>query len=89
MERIEESSLVRIEQKLDQIITKLEQLDCKTTHVENSCNKMDDHIGFVESVYENCRHPLNWLLQKIGVLSGRYHPSLEPLSQTHEMMHLS
>ena len=68
-----DTSLERIERKIDLIIKRLDDLECKTAHVETSCDRMDSHIGFVESVYSNCRHPLNWLLQKIGGLSGRQH----------------
>ena len=50
-----EARLVRIEALLSSVHARLE-------HVSASCSNMDDHIGFVESVYELVRRPLSRLL---------------------------
>ena len=82
MERTEElTTLHRIEQKIDQIITRLDHLEGTSTHVATNCDRMNNHIEFVESVYSSCRHPLSWLLRKIGGLSGhQQQPQLPPPS---------
>ena len=45
-----EERLAKIENKLDLILEKLE------TNVEANCEKMADHITFVETIYEHVQH---------------------------------
>jgi len=41
---------------------------CKKMDVEiiNECKKMGSHIDFVEGVYENMKHPLNYICDAIN-----------------------
>ena len=54
-----ESKCNEIEKKLDIIIELL-------TKNSKSCNKMSEHIDFVENVYENVKHPLSFICNKIN-----------------------
>tara|TARA_B100001094_G_C18152011_1_gene784210 strand:- start:1005 stop:1259 length:255 start_codon:yes stop_codon:yes gene_type:complete len=56
-----------IEQRLQDIDTQIKELHTKMdvilsllkSDVSPNCNKMGNHIDFVEKVYENVKHPLN------------------------------
>ena len=51
--------LQRIEEKLDKLITIIE----KNTE---DCEKMSEHIDFVENVYSNLKSPLEYMRNKLG-----------------------
>ena len=54
----------RIEEKLDKI---LELLESKIT---KNCEKMSEHIDFIDNVYDNVKNPLGFICNKIGILMG-------------------
>ena len=66
-----EERLARIENKLDLILEKLE------TNVEANCEKMADHITFVETIYERVKNPLGFLCNKVNYYIGNEQYSLE------------
>ena len=39
------------------------------TNLNKICNKMDDHISFVDKVYMSARSPLEWMIDKIDYIS--------------------
>ena len=47
-----------IEAKVDAIEAKVDLLLSRVENVSSSCSNMDDHIGFVHSVYATLRSPL-------------------------------
>ena len=49
----------RMESKMDKILELLEK-DCK---------KMNDHIDFIENVYDNVKSPFYYLMDKVNILS--------------------
>lgn len=55
--------LNRVEDKVDKIIHILEG------SLKQNCEKMGEHINFVENVYENVKHPLNYLCNKVNQIS--------------------
>ena len=59
-----------IEQKLDIIISKLENIETKLNIVEQSCNGMDSHIGFINNVYNTVRSPVDFILERISYLQN-------------------
>ena len=52
-----------IEVKLDKILLLLE------TKIEKNCNKMGEHIEFIETVYSNVKKPLEYVCDKINSIS--------------------
>ena len=66
-----EERLARIEGKLDLILEKLE------TNIEANCEKMADHITFVETIYEHVKHPLGFICNKVNYYIGGEQYSLE------------
>jgi len=64
--------LDRIEEKLDIIITIL------TEDVKENCDKMGEHINFIETVYEDVKNPLGYICNKVKYLSsGESHKEIE------------
>lgn len=57
-----------LEYKLDRILEILE----KNTE---DCKKMSSHIDFIEKTYETVKNPLNYICDKVKVLSGNSYAS--------------
>ena len=64
-EKIEslEKKFLTIEKKLDLI------LEILNTDLKQNCEKMGDHIDFVEKVYDNVKNPLGFICNKINFLA--------------------
>ncbi len=60
-----EKKMECIDKKLDFIIEFFEK------DVKKNCDKMGEHIDFVENIYDNVKNPLGYLCSKINYLSGR------------------
>ena len=60
-----DDKLDKIDKKLDFIIEFFEK------DVKKNCDKMGEHIDFVENVYDNVKNPLGYLCNKISYLSGK------------------
>ena len=55
-----EAQQQRIEEKLDQILNILQ------TKVTQNCEKMSEHIDFIENVYDNVKNPLGYICNKLN-----------------------
>ena len=60
-----EYKLIDLEVKLNTILELLEN------DVAPNCNKMSSHIDFVDKVYDTVKSPLNFMCNKVNVLSGK------------------
>jgi len=58
------------QEKLDLILEKLDILEKRLEKIEISCGIMDTHIGFVDGVYTTMRTPLDFIINKVSLLSG-------------------
>ena len=56
----------RIEEKLDRIEEKLDNLIEIVGKNTGDCEKMSDHIDFIENVYSGLRSPLEFIRWKLG-----------------------
>ncbi|GAG46381.1 unnamed protein product, partial [marine sediment metagenome] len=54
----------RIEAKLDKILELLEE------KVTKNCEKMSEHIDFIDNVYDNVKNPLGFICNKVGSMIG-------------------
>lgn len=52
----------KIENRLDKIESLLEHINSHVSKLDSSCQNMDDHIDFVESVYERFKRPFSLFL---------------------------
>lgn len=62
--------LSNIENKLDKLLSILDE-----NMVEN-CNKMGEHIDFVENVYKTVKKPLEYVSNKINAISNSEYKQL-------------
>ena len=58
------SKIERMEEKLDAILQKMDN------HVIKNCNKMGDHIDFVNNVYDTVKVPLHYISNKVQKMIG-------------------
>lgn len=58
--------LNNLEKKCDLIESKLDTIIDLIESNNQSCEKMSDHIDFVENVYENVKNPLGYICNKIN-----------------------
>jgi hypothetical protein len=65
-----EYKLIDLEVKLNKITDLLER------DISPNCNKMSSHIDFIDKVYDNVKSPLNFMCNKINILSGNDNNSL-------------
>tara|TARA_Y100000385_G_C13058708_1_gene623246 strand:+ start:740 stop:1009 length:270 start_codon:yes stop_codon:yes gene_type:complete len=79
-----------MDEKLDLILNKLNQLEKKIDKINekidqgllDNCQKMSDHIDFIETVYDNVKNPLGFLCNKLNVFSGNSNYTLENLRES-------
>lgn len=65
-----EYKLIDLEVKLNTILELLER------DISPNCNKMSSHIDFVDKVYDSVKSPLNFMCNKVNLLSGNENNSL-------------
>ena len=71
-------SIKQLNLKLDKINDKLDSLiNILNKDVKEKCDKMGEHIDFIENVYDNMKNPLEYLCNKLNSFSGNTHYSLE------------
>jgi hypothetical protein len=51
---------------LNDINKKLDRIEERLINLEKIEEKMDTHIDFIEEVYNNIKHPLNYVTNKIN-----------------------
>jgi len=59
-----EYKLIDLEVKLNKITDLLER------DITPNCNKMSTHIDFIDKVYDTVKSPLNFMCNKVNLLSG-------------------
>ena len=66
MDNISTEQLIHILlHKLNEIDTRLCNIETVIGHVQTSSNKMDNHISFVETVYNIIKFPLSFIINQI------------------------
>lgn len=66
-----EEKINKIEEHLKNLDEKIERLtNLIENHVVSDCNKMSEHINFVETIYDNVKNPLGFLCSKINFYVG-------------------
>ena len=68
--------LININSRIDILFEKLEQVDCKLEkilgimnhEIKGNCDKMGNHIEFIESVYSKVRAPLGFICNRVNYL---------------------
>ena len=65
------SEIEDIKKRLDRMEVKLDALLEKMEISVKECNKMGEHIDFIENVYETVKYPLSYLCDKVNIFSGK------------------
>ena len=60
-----EHSLVNLENKIDHLTDLIDHLTKMVELSKNSGEKMSDHIDFIDGIYNQVRHPLNLICNKL------------------------
>ena len=63
------------------VLSELKEIRQEIRDLKKTCSKMDNHVEFVESVYETVRAPVSWILSKVP---GRSSLMLSHLSRVEE-----
>ena len=64
-------NLEKINEKIINLESKIENIEKKIdSDIVDECKKMGNHINFVENVYENVKHPLGYINNKIKNFMG-------------------
>ena len=78
------NNLEKTNEKIDKLELKVDKLDKSVNEdLYKECKKMGSHIDFVETVYDNVKHPLGYICKKVQYLTGNSEEtySLTDLSQ--------
>lgn len=73
------SHLERMEEKLDSILQKMD------TNVIKNCDKMGEHIDFVNNVYDTVKVPLHYISNKVQKMIGGTTPQSSQASQSSQV----
>ena len=73
-----------VKSKLDSLEEKINDLDDKLSDIlillerdiKPNCNKMSNHIDFVDNVYDTVKNPLGFICSRVGKLSSNESHSL-------------
>jgi len=52
-------------EKLTLITQRLDHIELRIDHIEQSTNNMDNHISFVENIYDTCKMPFFSLMNMV------------------------
>ena len=80
------SRLDQIEQKLNNIETKLDLLLEKMEISVKECSKMGEHIDFIENVYDTVKKPLDFICDKVNMFSSNEQKHLENIEPKNRIM---
>jgi len=73
------------EQKLDLILLRLDQIDRRLAKVEDSVEKMNNHVDFVDGIYESVKYPFHSLM---GMVSLAGPPTPKEIEEPKELIEL-
>ena len=59
-----------LKQQIDRVENKLDALLAKMDISVKECNKMGEHIDFIENIYETIKYPLSFICDKVNIVIG-------------------
>lgn len=66
-----EYEIRELKDKIDSLTEKIDNIiSILNIDIKKNTEKMGDHIDFIERIYDNVKHPLGYLCNKIGYLSN-------------------
>jgi len=65
-----EERIKSLEEKINNIDSKLNKIiDLLEIDISTNCKKMNTHIDFIETIYENVKHPLNYVCSQFSYIA--------------------
>lgn len=61
----EENNISSILNKLDEIIQRLDRIEKDVKYLKNGNDNMNEHISFVENIYDTIKNPFYFIMNKI------------------------
>lgn len=81
-----EAKITEISDKFNTINDKLDTiLNLLNIDVKEKCDKMGEHIDFIENVYDNVKNPLGYLCNKLNSFTGNIEYTLEDFKDDDEI----
>lgn len=72
-----DSRLDNIDSRLDKIDSRVLNIETSFKHLDNTiksnnkeCEKMGNHIDFIENIYDNVKHPLGYICNNVKYYTG-------------------
>ena len=62
--------LISLTEKIDKLQNSIDKLQKEIEKMNLDQTKMTEHIDFVENIYENVKHPLGYICNKISSVIG-------------------
>ena len=62
--------LISLTEKIDKLQNSIDKLQKEIEKMNLDQTKMTEHIDFVENIYENVKHPLEYICNKISSVIG-------------------
>lgn len=60
-----DNRIYELEKKIDSINKKLDNIErILQNDIKNECDRMGEHINFIEKVYDNLKAPINYIIDK-------------------------
>ena len=78
--------ILELNEKIDRIEEKIDMLLEKMDISVKECNKMGEHIDFIENVYDTVKFPLSYICDKVNVFSGTETNSLENIEPVNRLL---
>ena len=61
----------KLEKEINDINNKIDKIyELLNENIKNNCDKMWEHINFVEAVYDNVKNPLGFVCNKVNYYIG-------------------
>ena len=76
-----ENKIDNLENKINLIIELLNNNDNITNEIKQKCDKMGEHIDFVDKVYDNVKKPLGMICNKLSYFSYNKTNQLEDIKK--------
>jgi hypothetical protein len=65
-----ENEINKLSSEISQLSSKIDLLIQEVRTLNKSCNRMDEHITFVNKVYNTVRSPVSYIISNVNKLTG-------------------
>ena len=77
-------SILELHSKMDVLTSSFQNLSKKQKDIEKSTNRMNTHIDFVENTYSSLKAPLQFVKDKVSLITGIQKSNLPSITDKKE-----